>query len=99
MSYTTVLSLVMSLLRRGHMFETVMIIQDELKWHPTLDTVSEVLELRGYRQALFEILKFMAAHPKPRQSSIDKIDPLPPLVSKEQLTGSKNKKRKGKPNE
>lgn len=91
MTYTSALTLIMSLMRSGNMYETVMVIQDELKWHPTLDTVSEVLELRGYRQALFEILQFMTEHPNPRQSSIDRIDPLPPLVSKEQLPGYKPK--------
>ncbi len=91
MTYTSALTLIMSLMRSGNLYETVMVIQDELKWHPTLDTVSEVLELRGYRQALFEILQFMTEHPNPRQSSIDRIDPLPPLVSKEQLPGYKPK--------
>lgn len=95
MTFTTALTLIMSLLRNGNMYETVMIIQDELKWHPVLDTVSEVLELRGYRQALFEVLKFMTEHPNPRQSSIDKMDPLPPLIPKEQLPGYKPK-HKGK---
>lgn len=101
MTFTTALTYIMSLLRKGLVLETVNAIKRELSWHPSLDTVSEVLELRGFRQVLFDILTFMTDHPNPRQATIDRMDPLPPLISKDQLPGFKpgKTKRKGKKSE
>lgn len=86
MTYTTALTLIMSLIRTGDMLQAVKTIKMELDYHPLLDTVPEALQLKGYRQSLFEILQFMTEHPNPRQSTIDKNDPLPPLIPKDLLT-------------
>lgn len=86
MTYTTALTFIMSLIRKGDLMQAVKTIQKELEYHPMLDTVTEALQLKGYRQSLFEILQFMTEHPNPRQSSIDKNDPLPPLIAKDLLS-------------